>query len=142
MPQSEHNNIAGTVVRDDQGRYLMVQEKKLPVYGLWNISAGHQELGETEQETAVREIYEEVGLRVELLDDTPIHTEHSEQEGNTYFAFLGKIVGGELEAQADEILNAEWLAFPTIQQLHKEGKIRAPWIMTSIQKAEDAYSRH
>jgi 8-oxo-dGTP pyrophosphatase MutT (NUDIX family) len=142
MPDAEYAHIAGTVLRDDQGHYLMVQEKQPLVYGLWNIPAGHQDPGETEQEAAVREAYEETGLVVELLDSAPIHTEDSEEKGNKYFAFLGKIIGGELEVQTNEILNAEWLTFPTIKQLYKDGKIRSPWIMTSIQKVEDAYIRH
>lgn len=142
MSDAETVNIAGTVLRDEQGRYLMVQERIPAAYGLWNMPAGHQDAGETEQEAAVREAYEETGLRVELLSDEPIHKEHSDEKGHTYFAFLGKVVGGELEAQPEEILSAEWLALSVIKQLDAEGKIRSPWIMTSIQKAEDAHLRH
>ena len=142
MTNAEYTHIAGTILRDSQDRYLMIQERLPSAYGLWNIPAGHQDSDETEQEAAVRETYEETGLKVELLDGHPINSETSQEGGHKYFAFLGKIVDGELKIQETEILNAKWMAFPEIKQLYEDGKVRSPWIMNSIQKAEDAYSRH
>ena len=46
---------------DGQRLYLTVEYKKEP--GYWGLVKGHVEAGETELETARREIYEEVGLQ-------------------------------------------------------------------------------
>ncbi len=35
----------------------------------WSVPKGHMEQGETEEETALREVFEEVGIKVESLDD-------------------------------------------------------------------------
>ncbi len=44
-------------------RYLIIREKE----DFWGFPKGHMEKGETEEETALREILEETGLRVRLL---------------------------------------------------------------------------
>ncbi|MBD3304395.1 NUDIX domain-containing protein, partial [Candidatus Woesearchaeota archaeon] len=44
----------------NNGKYLLVKHKE---GGHWDFPKGHAEEGETEEETALREIYEETGLR-------------------------------------------------------------------------------
>ena len=46
--------------------YVLVRAKDQPM-GCHGFPKGHMEAGETEEQTALREIYEEVGLRVRLL---------------------------------------------------------------------------
>ena len=56
----------GAVVFTRQGNeilYVIIRQTN----GDWGFPKGHTEQGETEQETALREIREEVGLRTELL---------------------------------------------------------------------------
>ena len=45
-------------------RYVIIRSLE----GFYGFPKGHMEMGETEQETALREIREEVGLKVRLLD--------------------------------------------------------------------------
>ena len=53
-------------------RYVIVQGKK----GFFGFPKGHMEAGETEQETALREIKEETGLSVQLIDGFRTEDEH------------------------------------------------------------------
>ena len=55
--------------------YVLIRAKDQPV-GCHGFPKGHMEPGETEQETALREIYEEVGLRVRLLPGFRAVTEY------------------------------------------------------------------
>jgi len=128
--------IAGTILQDDQGRFLLVQVSKPDVYGLWNMPAGHADPGETPEETAIRETLEEVGLQVELLDKEPLHLfDASKEKGEKYYAFWARVTGGELAIQEEELLNAKWLTFEEIEALDHDHKIREPWIMESFRKA-------
>ncbi len=54
----------GAVVRDDQGRLLLVQRANEPGRGLWSIPGGRVEPGESAQDAVVREVAEETGLAV------------------------------------------------------------------------------
>ena len=56
-------SCGAVIFREEDGQrlYLTVEYKKEP--GYWGLVKGHVEEGETERETARREIYEEVGLQ-------------------------------------------------------------------------------
>lgn len=106
MEHSEHTHIevrlkaAGVVILNAAGNILLVREKGIPDYmekaGLWHIPSGTVEVGENPQDAAVREAFEETGLRVRL----------------TKFlgAYLGRFPDGEL------ILRHVWLAEPDNDQ--------------------------
>ena len=59
-------SCGAVVVRTEEGgrRYLLTCSKK----GDWGFPKGHMEKGETEHETALREILEETGLKVTFTD--------------------------------------------------------------------------
>ncbi len=134
-------NVAGAVLRDDQGRYLMVQEKRPDIHGLWNIPAGHQDKGETLQEAAVRETYEEVGLHVDLLSDKPVFSGPTASKRHIFHAFPAKVSSGSIVIPEDEIIQAQWLTFDEIERLNRQGKIRDYSTWASIEKVENENSR-
>lgn len=61
----------GVVILNGHGDILLVRELGVPGQmekaGLWHIPSGSVEEGENPQDTAVREAYEETGLRVRLV---------------------------------------------------------------------------
>jgi len=62
------------IVLQKQDRFLLVQEQKARNYGRWNLPGGHLEFGGILQEGAIREVAEETGLRVKLLEVVGIYT--------------------------------------------------------------------
>lgn len=56
----------GAIVRDDAGRFLLVQRAHEPQIGLWTIPGGKVEAGETLAQAVIREIAEETGIVVEV----------------------------------------------------------------------------
>lgn len=58
---------------EDGLRYLLVQEKE----GFWVFPKGHMEEGETEKDTADREIREETGLSVRFIEGFRAVDEHN-----------------------------------------------------------------
>ena len=53
----------GIILIDDKNQYLLVQL----LAGHWDFPKGHVEKGETEKETALREVLEETGLQAMIL---------------------------------------------------------------------------
>ncbi|HEX8182646.1 MAG TPA: NUDIX domain-containing protein [Candidatus Saccharimonadales bacterium] len=126
--------VAGCVVRRDDGKYLLVQEKQPKVYGLWNLPAGHVDKGESIEAAAVREAKEETGYDVELGDKIGIY--HETIESPVRHAFVATIIGGELKVQPDEILDAKWFSFDEITAMKEDNKLRVDWIYDAMSRVE------
>ena len=58
----------GAVVQDAQGRLLLVLRGREPSAGVWSIPGGKVEPGESREAAARREVLEETGLLVEVLE--------------------------------------------------------------------------
>jgi ADP-ribose pyrophosphatase YjhB (NUDIX family) len=76
-----------------QGKVLLCRRAIQPRQGFWNIPAGFLELGETVEEGAMREVWEEAEARVELLGVHTIFT--FTKFHHVYIQFLGNLVGGQ-----------------------------------------------
>ena len=79
--------------------------------GHWSFPKGHMEGGETEEDTARREIKEETGLDV-LLDTGFRETVNYSPKKNTkktVVYFVGMVASHELIPQQDEISELRWL---------------------------------
>jgi len=130
--------VAGCVIRQDS-KYLLVQEKQEIAYGLWNIPAGHVDRGETIREAAIREAAEETGYTVEIGDEIALI--HESVETAIKHVFEAKIIGGKACIDSEEILDIQWFSFAQIEALHKEDKIRRPWVFKVLQIAEGIYAK-
>jgi len=62
----------GVIVQNASGHVLMIQRSD---NGLWALPGGAQELGESTQDAAVRETFEETGVRVEVTGVTGIYSD-------------------------------------------------------------------
>lgn len=63
-PEPRHVRAVGAIIRDGEGRLLLVQRGHAPAKGLWTIPGGKVEPGETDAEALTREIAEETGLAI------------------------------------------------------------------------------
>ena len=122
--------VAGVVIKQD-GKYLLVQEKKPSDYGLWNLPAGHVEEGQTIAGTAVREAKEETGYDVELIRELDIF--HRDGGIACKHTFLAKIIGGELRVPED-MLDVKWFTYDEILQMKE--KLRYAWPLKAIDIVE------
>ena len=105
----------GCIIVDDQ-KVLLISSKDENGNIFWSFPKGHQEAGETDFETAIRETKEETNLDVEIIDDKPIMTSHlvkNDTANKTVLLFLSKLVtkGQQIQAQEDEVENIEWVNF-------------------------------
>lgn len=85
-PLDEHADpmhVTGSaIVRDSRGQVLLHRHKRL---GIWLQPGGHVDPGESCEEAALRETWEETGLRAELVDPAPLHVDvHEGPRGHVH----------------------------------------------------------
>lgn len=94
--------------RTAEGRsWLVLQSRQ----GHWTLCKGHVEGGETERETAVREIREETGLTVDFVENFREVITYSPAPGVTkdVVFFLGEAGAGPVVCQPEEVAQALFL---------------------------------
>jgi 8-oxo-dGTP pyrophosphatase MutT (NUDIX family) len=108
---------ARTVVFDDQNRLLLIQRSD---NHRWAIPAGAMELGESMEECAVRELWEETGLRATSLTPYAFYTAYTytNEFRHTYQQVLMTFVvndwEGELLRQTEESVDAGFFALDAL----------------------------
>tara|TARA_B110000014_G_scaffold77116_1_gene52808 strand:- start:5256 stop:5678 length:423 start_codon:yes stop_codon:yes gene_type:complete len=121
----------GIVLRDEL--ILIVKNKRgdeSSDKSFWGFPKGHLEEGEKPSEAAIREVYEETGFKVELLDDKPIAESRYEIRLNdeiinkTVWFYEMKIVSAYQKEPDDEILEIAIVSYAEAIKLltYKEDK--------------------
>lgn len=121
-----YEKSCGAIVIDAE-KVLVVKHKA----GHIGFPKGHVEKGESESETAIREVKEETGLDIEVDTNYRYTTNYSPKEGvsKEVIFFLGKVKGGELKPQYEEVSKVfflpidealDYLNFADIKKIFKE----------------------
>lgn len=103
---------AGCLVLNDNGQVLLVTDKSRTI---WAFPKGHAEVGETEEQVAMRETLEETGYKVSLIKRLPdLSYKHGETgEPIRVALFLAKPI--ELSGQPEE--ENEWLTIDAARKV-------------------------
>ncbi len=97
-------------------KILLVYEKRR---NFWGLPKGHVEQGESEEETALREVREEVGLDVEI-DKTKRYTLNyiiNNEIDKTSVFYIAKPKNEDIKIQESEIGNIKWCSFEEAVEL-------------------------
>lgn len=96
--------------KNNKTLFLLIQHKK---GDHWDFPKGHVEKGETERQTALREINEETGLEVTLLEGFRSVIKYSPAKNieKTVVFFLAHSTSRKVTIQAEEIKAHEWLPY-------------------------------
>jgi len=106
----QEKSCGALVYRVERGKIklLMLRHRK---GGHWSFPKGHVEADETEEQTALREIKEETGLDVELLDGFRERVEFSPRPGvnKEVIYFLAHTRQRFFRRQVEEIKEIRWM---------------------------------
>lgn len=141
---SIHPAIA-VIIFDQEGRVLL--QKRTDVQ-LWGIPSGHVEPGETVEHAAIREVFEETGLQIEINKLIGVYSDPTSQvfhypDGRvvhfitTYFS--ATISGGELNIDPNESSDVKF--FSTTNLPKELIKMHPNWLIDALAKEDIAFIR-
>lgn len=106
---------AGGIVFNEKGQVLLIQNSSMregrTLY--WGFPKGHIEGKESSKEAALREVSEETGIEVEVLDKVGdskyVFGKGEERVFKIVVIYLMRSRGGQLKHQSSELLDARWV---------------------------------
>ena len=106
-----HEKSCGALVYRYENDALLLLLLRHRHGGHWAFPKGHVEAGETEEQTAHREIFEETGVKVTLQPNFRHVVEYSPKPGvkKQVVYFLGEAHGAELVRQEEESSELHWV---------------------------------
>lgn len=112
--------ISGCVIVKDN-KILMVKEAKKKCYGKWSIPAGHVDGAERITDAAIREVYEETGVKVKLTGVLPIIIiDAKDDEPRLCVRFTAEIIEENIKFDTDEILDVQWIDIEKVKNMTNE----------------------
>src|SRR5205085_5685699 len=81
-----------------EDRLVLIQRKYEPQAGHWGLPAGYMELGESAEEAAIRECYEETGLLVQIDHLLGVYSFGEGEQSGLVIIYAATAVGGQLRA--------------------------------------------
>ena len=117
------------VVLDDGGRVLMVERGRPPAKGMWALPGGLLDLGEPVRDGVVREVREETGAAIEVVELVDLFEPiHRDGDGRIHYHFVvidfwAHFRGGAI-APDDDAEQAIWVAVAALEELPMEEATR------------------
>ncbi|RKH49003.1 (deoxy)nucleoside triphosphate pyrophosphohydrolase [Corallococcus sp. AB049A] len=112
-----HVRVVGAMLQNEMGRYLITQRPptaSLPL--LWEFPGGRVEEGEHDTAALARELHEEMGVRIEVLEQV-MHTHHEYPTYDIDFrVFRCRLSNPDAEIHHLRVHDHRWVALEEMGQ--------------------------
>lgn len=110
-----------STVVENEGKFILVREKKKQCYGKWNIPSGHVEENEFIIKAAVREVKEETNLDVQITGLIAVYNNMFENFNSISFVFSCNITQNiKIDFDKNEIIETKWFTFEELKNMKEE----------------------
>ncbi|MBN2065577.1 MAG: NUDIX hydrolase [Candidatus Thermoplasmatota archaeon] len=102
---------------------LLVMRRHEPFQGKWALPGGFVEYGETTEDAVIREVYEETGLKTDIIELLDVYSDpHRDPRGHTVsIAYMLSICGGALRS-GDDASDAQFFNVSQLPELSFDHK--------------------
>ena len=134
-----HRAVVLYLVNDKNQVLMQKRSKTLKVWpGCWDVtSAGHVDAGELSEDCAIRELYEELGIKVEPQDmryigayrSNKIHGTIHDCHFNEFFVAHKDVDTKDIKLQLSEVEQIKWVNFADFKRLtqSRDSSLTSKW---------------
>ena len=118
----KNDRSCGCIIINDNNEVLLVYEKRRKY---WGFPKGHKEGNESEEETAIREVKEEVDLDVIIDSNHKYEISYSFGKINkSVIYFIAKPINTDITIQESEIKEYKWCSYEEAKSLINYDNLR------------------
>ncbi|KAL4442789.1 hypothetical protein ABPG74_010678 [Tetrahymena malaccensis] len=133
---ASHYVGCGGAVINSKNELLMVQERYGYNTGIWSFPGGRADPNEEINQTAEREIFEELGMKVEAIDLLLVResTQSIFNKPDLYFAFIMRPVeqNSEIKMDKEELNNYTWIPLSKIDEFIAKERVSHYYVQRMI----------
>ena len=124
LPDGRYHIVVHICIFDSKGKMLIQQRQpfKAGWPDMWDVSVGGSAVaGESSQTAAEREVLEELGCKISLMNNRPVLTIHFDQGFDDIYTVEKDLNVETLVLQTEEVKAVKWAALDEILQMIDEG---------------------
>ena len=135
MSPGEYHMVVHVCVFNSQNQLLIQQRQpfKDDWANMWDVSAAGSALaGETSFQAAEREVFEEIGLELDLTNVRPYFTINFPEGFDDYYLIEADVDLNELKLQPEEVKAAKWAGKEEILKMQENGEFVPYWFLGEL----------
>lgn len=124
IPEGRYHIVVHICIFNEDGQMLIQQRQpfKSGWSGMWDITVGGSAIaGETSQAAAQREVWEEIGLKIDLENQPPVCSVTFSYGFDDYYIVHQQTRLSDLKLQPEEVAQVRWATRQEIQQMQENG---------------------
>lgn len=110
----EREKSCGAIVFSNDGelKFLIIKHRK-ELGNHWDWPKGHVEEGETEEETATREVFEETGIKISIIKGFRKQLSYTMSNGirKDVIYFISQPINTKININTNELQDAKWAIY-------------------------------
>ena len=135
MKAGEYHMVVHVCIFNSKNQ-LLIQKRQPFKKGwsnMWDITVGGSALqGESSCQAAEREVFEEIGLKLDLSDARPDFTINFEDGFDDYYLLEREVNLDELHLQEEEVQDVRWADKEEVLQMQEQGIMIPYWFMDKL----------
>ena len=123
IPRGEYHIVVQVMTINSSGQILLTQRVPQKTSGgKWECSGGCAVSGETSREAAVRELFEETGIRAEEHELIPEWTLTTDSMLRDFYVVVKDVPLSKLHLQSIEVCAAKWVSLERLYEMVRMGQ--------------------
>lgn len=145
LKEGEYHLVIHVCIFNSKNQLLIQQRQpfKEGWPNMWDVTVGGSALqGESSFQAAERELFEEIGLKLDLSDIRPNFTINFPQGFDDYYILEREVDLTKLSLQEEEVQAVRWVSKEEAMRMQEEGAMIPYWFLDKLFEIKGTFGAH